>query len=238
MQITGATTEETPSRLALFVQALRTDGRAVVSPEPLPAGGSEILPLLQEMERTARRELLGDTAPSFLPTVGVWAAQLFYQLCQFVVCREIGASQIAAACRTSCPAQRSPETDWSADLFFQHLPQLFRWARQLSNADPLLDHLNRLAHDWPLSSVGIPGLTQVNIQSFATHPALRRLYADRILAAKDLSRLGEAEIDDLLRADIGIFPDLAPAMAAQLFPTCAPGFSSEPKSEPTLRHAD
>jgi hypothetical protein len=143
---------------------------------------------------------------------------LFYRLCQFTVCRDIGAEQIAAVCREPCPAARSPETDWSVDLTLRHLPEIFQLARHLSEGDPLVQELKRLASAWPLSSVGIVGLENLSLDSFIGHPVLRRLYADRIVAAEDVSRLNDSRINDLLRADLGIHHELAPALASKLHP--------------------
>ena len=77
--------------------------------------------------------------------------------------------------------------------------------------------MKRIAGNWPLSSVGIEGLE--NLQIDFKHPGLRRLYADRIVTTGDKSRLGDARLDDLLRADLGFHRELAPAIAAQLFET-------------------
>jgi hypothetical protein len=133
------------------------------------------------------------------------------------VCRDIPAEQINATCSIPCPEPRSPETDWSADLTLRHLPRLFQLAHHLSHADPLVQQIRQIAADWPLSSVGIAGLEKLRLDSFVNHPGLRRLYADRIVAAGDVSRLGDPLIANLLRADLGIHRELAPAIAARLF---------------------
>jgi hypothetical protein len=142
------------------------------------------------------------------------------------------------------------------DLTLRHLPKLFQWARHLSNADPLVEQIKKIAVAWPLSSAGTPGLatpesregfgarekiassplpsppregrekTQwpnlsaaLKLDSFLGDPALRRLYADRVLACGDTSRLGDARLDDLLRGDLGIHRDLAPEIAGKLLAT-------------------
>jgi hypothetical protein len=119
----------------------------------------------------------------------------------------------------ACSEPRCPETDWSADLVFRHLPKLFELARHLSNGDPLVRQMKRVAADWPLSSVGIPGLENLQLGSFIGHAALSRIYADRIIAAGDITRLGDPQVDDLLRADLGFHRELAPAIANKLFNT-------------------
>jgi hypothetical protein len=83
--------------------------------------------------------------------------------------------------------------------------------------------MKQLAKTWPLSSVGIPGLEKVEVETFVDDPALRRLYADRIITAADTSRLGHPQVDDLLRADLGVHRDLAPHIADKLFTTTHDG---------------
>jgi hypothetical protein len=218
MQQEGDPPSPSYSDLALFLQSLVNDGRAAVSPIPSNIDDADALPLLQQLDGFARDELALDL-PELSPQAALWAARLFHQLCRFVVCRDIPEAEIKAACNAPCPEPRSPETDWSADLTLRHLPKLFQFARHLSNADPLIEQMKKIAADWPLSSVGIEGLENLQIDSFVEHSALRRLYADRIVAAGDKSRLGDARLDDLLRADLGIHRELAPTIAAQLFET-------------------
>jgi hypothetical protein len=192
-------------------------GRALISPGLLPDNDHDALRVLEEIA-ACDRDSLAFELPVFSAEAALWSARLFYQLCQFVALRDIGEDKISAACAVACPAARSPSTDWSVDLVLRHLPRLFQIARVLSNADPLVKHLKRISQCWPLSSVGIPSLGELNLDSFVAHPGLRRLYADRVQAAKDASRLGDARVDDVLRADIGIHRDLAPFLAARLFP--------------------
>jgi MoxR-vWA-beta-propeller ternary system protein len=206
------------SDVALLVRSLADDGRAVVSLQPSQVADTDTAPLLRQLDTLAREELALDL-PDFSPDVALWAARLFYQLSRFVVCRDISEEQIKATCDARCPKSRGPETDWSADLTLRHLPNLFRLARHLSNADPLVGEMKKIAANWPLSSVGIDGLDALNIDSFVNHPGLRRLYADRIISAGDTSRLGDSRLGNLLRADLGVYRELAPAIAAKIFET-------------------
>ena len=202
--------------LVVFIKSLLTDGRAIVSASPLDSKNEGILPLLLTIDETCRAES-GDDAPAFSETAARWSARMFYQLCQFVVCRDIGEEKIAEACAVACPGARESETDWSVDLIFHNLPGLYQLARHLSNSDPLVQQIKRLGQTWPLSSVGMPDLNELQLGSFIGHAQLRRLYADRIIAANDVSRLGDSRVDELLRADLGIHHGLAPGVAAKLF---------------------
>ena len=203
--------------LAGFLKLLAEEGRAVVAPVPFPDGGDvEALAVLRAVDELARNELALD-APPFSEGAALWAARLFHQLCLFTVCRDISAESIATACSTPCPVSRGPDVDWSVDLTLRHLPRLFQMARHLSNADPLVQQMKQIAAAWPLSSAGITGLENLPLDSFIAQPALRRLYADRVIASGDVSRLGDGRFDDLLRADLGMHRELAPVVSATLF---------------------
>ena len=217
MEEGGHSSSGSYSDLALFIQSLVNEGCPVVSAQTSAIDDVDALPLLQQLDAVARQELALEL-PAFSPAAALWAARLFHQLCRFVVCREICEDEIKAAC-IPWPGSRGPESDWSADLTLRHLPNLFRLARHLSNADPLVEEIKRIAGEWPLSSVGMSGLEKIKPDSFTAHPGLRRLYADRIIAAGDKSRLGDAPTDNLLRADLGVHRDLAPHLAASLFET-------------------
>jgi hypothetical protein len=215
MENTGPTLAEAGPNLGSFIRGLTNDGRIVVSAEPMSSPDESVLAALVELNERAEAELAG-RAPGFSSEAALWAANLLYQICQFIVCREIGEAQIAAAFAQECPVSRGPETDWSVDLLLRHLPALFRLSRQLSNGDPLIEELKKLAIAWPLSSVGIAELTGLHLDTFIDNPAMARLYADRIVAAGDLSRLGDERVDELLRMDLGIHHELAPEIAKRI----------------------
>jgi hypothetical protein len=207
---------ETISEQASFIETLMRDGQAVVSPKALDQPPADIAPRLAELDSLARTEAALDLPELSMPAC-IWAATLFYQLCQFVTCRDISEEVIRAACKASCPAQREPATDWSVDLLFRHLPRLFDTARHLSNGDPLVEEIRRLGREWPLSSVGLPGIDQTNLESFIGHSGLKRIYVDRIIATEDLGRLGDARVDAQIRADLGARTELAPSLAKRLY---------------------
>jgi hypothetical protein len=218
MQIQQATQPDPISDLAFFLKSLGEEGRAVISGQPLAGVCHDAVDVLRQMDELSRNELALEL-PAFSPEAALWGARLFYQLCGFVVCRDIGEEQIQAVCAVPCPEPRRPQSDWSVDLTLRHLPKLFKLATQLSNADPLIVQMKQVAAAWPMSSVGIAALGNVSIESFAADVALRRLYADRIIAMADSARLGDQRVDDLLRADLGAHHDLAPMIAAKLFET-------------------
>jgi hypothetical protein len=215
MQAVGEIGPGEASCLALFIQNLVNEGRAVVFSQPLEPVNDATISLLEALDKSCRAEAALDL-PEFSGSVALWAATLLYQLCQFTACRDIGEEQIHRACSIPCPEGPNPSSHWSADLTFRHLPRLFQMARHLSNADPLLAEMKRLAAEWPLSSVGMTDLAGLKLDPILHDPALKRLYADRIITAADVARLEEPGIRELLRQDLGIHPQLSPLLAEKL----------------------
>jgi hypothetical protein len=218
---------ETISDLASFLETLMRDGQAVVSARAADSPDDAAIRGLNELDLLARTEAAVDLPELSIPAAS-WALTLFYQLCQFVTCRDLSEQIIHAACRTPCPDHRGPACDWSVDLLFRHLPHVFATARHLSNGDPLVEEIRRLGRDWPFSSVGLLGMANINIESFAGHAGLMRMYVDRILAVQDTSRLGDARIDEQIRADLGARNALAPSLAKFLFPDGRTSLTNHP----------
>ena len=74
-----------------------------------------------------------------------------------LVFRDEPAAAIAEALGPPCPAPITPSTHYSVDLVFRFLPEVVIFARSAAAHDPLVEHLERFAREWPLSSVGMPG---------------------------------------------------------------------------------
>lgn len=218
MQHRGENARGSVSDLALCLQSLADEGRVAVCARASGIEDSDAVPLLEKLDACAREGLSLDLPP-FSVSAALWGARLFHQLCRFVICREIPEDQVSVACATPCPEPRCAQTDWSVDLTLRHLPRLFQLARHLSSADPLVGQMKVIGATWPFSSVGIPGLEKLGLDSFITDNALRRLYADRIIACADTTRLGNSQVDDLLRADLQVHRDLSPLIADKLFTT-------------------
>ena len=217
MEDRGAETPQAVSNLALFLRTLMDEGRPAIATQPSANDDTDAMPLLEQMDSLAR-EALALEFPPFSPKAALWSARLMFQLCRFVVCREIPEEQIQTECAVACPEPRNPSTDWSVDLCLHHLPNLFRLARHLSNADPLVAQMKAIGAAWPLSSIGMPSSDAPDLSTFIHDPGLRRLYGDRVIAAGDVSRLAEPRVADLISADLGLHRELAPAFAAKLSP--------------------
>lgn len=173
--------------------------------------------VLMEAERQYRRELPGAPPPLEIESAR-WAAVAFFRACQFVVFRDLGEDQIDQALQLDCPAGDSPETHYSVDLTFRYLPDLLRLASRPSEGDPLVHRLRGWAARWPLSSVGIANVGPTSVGAIVGHPGLLSLYADRVLARCDASRLRNPRVRECVRELLGAFHELAPSLAAALEP--------------------
>jgi hypothetical protein len=202
-----------------FLQELFDHGRVSV---PLPGRPFEPLgegtEVLGAFARSARQEL-----PAGLPEVdfgvAAWAAERLAEICRLTIARAAGPDEFAPAFSVPCPVGESPATHFSADLFLRHLPLLSSFTERLAPDDPLLAEIAHFAAAWPLSSVGmkLPGPPEPGrIATLAASPALLRVYADRIVAAADVSRLAVPQVSRAVREALGAHPELSPAIARAL----------------------
>lgn len=203
--------------LLSFLNALFAEGRVRV-----PSWGE-----IDAQELCAAERLLAEIEgqhrpawPGSPPRLAVeparWAAVLFFRACQFVAFRDLGEQAIQQTFQPECPGEDSAATHYSVDLTFRYLPDLLRLARTPAEGDPLIEHLRHWADRWPLSSVGIAGAQPVNVDAVVDHPSLLGMYADRIIARGDLSRLGDLRVRQRVAESLGGFPELAPPVAAAL----------------------
>jgi len=214
------TTDET---LAAFLDGLRETGVVQAGAGELEGKpGAKTQAALEHLDAAAR-SAAGLTLPDLDIKAGIWAASLFHEACRLMVLRDLGAEEVTRRLAPSCPVGKSAAVIWSVDLTFNNLPALWRYGRQLASGDPLVDRLKQLARDWPFSSVGIALSPPVDPGAEVLgHPGLRRVYADRVAAEPSLDRLGTLEIDRLLRADLGAYPDLKLPLASALGATTSP----------------
>lgn len=204
-----------------FFRALIEHGRVRVDPPELggqsqliaDAESAETGQALAEWEVANRLDFPGE-APPLSPAGARWALAQLHAACRFAVYRDVESSQIEEALNIPCPSAAVESQHYSVDLLFRFLPDLYRLTKSASQDDPLCTHLRRWAVEWPLSSVGMPGLEAVDPSAVVEHAGLLRLYVDRIIARRDVSRLGNPRVCAAVRAAIGDFDDLAPQIAA------------------------
>lgn len=201
--------------LSDFLTELSKEGVAVVVTDAEISPGADWQHVIRHWDAQHRAELAFDPPALSLPAAE-WAALRLYRGCQALVCRDMPPQDVNRFLTVPCPEPHSPSADYSVDLVFRFLPDLIHLARRIEQNDPLIVELLALAKAWPLSSVGIEGVGEVDPESFLQNPSLRQLYADRILATGDTSRLHHAVVRSAVRIALGAFPDLAPAVDAAL----------------------
>jgi hypothetical protein len=163
---------------------------------------------LLRFEESYRLQLPGPT-PSVSPAAVRWAAGMFLRAAQFVAFRQLGEELLNQDLARPCPGKRDAATDYSVDLAFRFLPDLFRLTRAASESDPLLKVLERWAGDWPLSSVGMPIDPEAapTTQYLMSDDTLKKVYADRILARQDRNHLRDDGVRTAVREWIGYYPE-------------------------------
>ncbi len=203
--------------LAEFLTRFQDTGEIrFTSPDPVsldPGEEADAIQQLIAMDERRRLEMAHEPPP-FRTEPGIWAARLTYRICQCLVYREIPAERIQVDLQEACPGDPGPARSYSVDLTLFRLPELLQRAASIASADPLLIQLQRLAWEWPLSSVGIPvevveGGPEPDLSSIVDQPALLQLYADRVIASQDRTRLHHPAIAAAVRNSVGMHPELA-----------------------------
>ena len=208
-----------------FVTALRgllEEGRVVLK-TPLVPAAAELRAaegLLIEFEQRFRLEMPGE-APAFSLSAALWGAEMTYFACQCLAFHEIDEAELNDRLSQPFVGSRDAPVHYSVDLTFRMLPDLYHRARSASRNDPLVNRLLEWADAWPLSSVGISettaehaGADRKQIETILEYSSLRTLYIDRIIARKDLSRLSDPRVRELVTAAIGLHEQLAPELLA------------------------
>ena len=212
------TQDTTPNGLAGFIAQLIEHGRAQIRSSALDQGAPAPEDELTRADALAREELLQE-APKLDLAAAQWAALSLYECTRSIVDRKVGTDELKATIRAPFSSPRNASIHWSVDLFFRHLPKIIGLASKVSRQDPIIDLLQQLGSEWPLSSVGMtcaPG--PLELSRILDQEALRRLYLDRILTTGDRSRLNDPRVVAHLRSDLGGHPELSPRLQALLFP--------------------
>lgn len=208
-----------------FLISLFDNGRVRVTPprveeaRALAAGASDAanktIQVLADCGTALAAEFPGEP-PEFNPQAAFWGANVVYRSAQLAVYRGLGAEAVAAALSDPPPPNDRPETVWSVDVTLRFLPDLYRLAAGLATDDPLAVELMALAGRWPLSSVGLKNVeVDTTKHTWLDHDGLRRLYVDRVIAARDRPRCQDPRVAAAVREAVGAFPELAPEMAEE-----------------------
>jgi hypothetical protein len=175
-----------------------------------------------EVERTLAdfelryRNVLPGTPPSIDLPAARYGATMLYQACRFLAHPNLGIGDLECAFGVVPPESMGPSVHYSVDLSLRFLPDVCRMTREKGAEDPLCTELSKLANQWPLSSVGIPGVTNVVVDAFVSDRCMRRLYVDRVIRCSDLFRLQDRRVQEEVVEALGAFPELAPPIVQAL----------------------
>ena len=202
--------------LTAFLNELLTGGRVrvAVAGDIADSDGLEAEQILADFERQYRLDLPGEPPPLSAPAA-VWAATMLCEACRFVAFRDLGQEAMGVLVQRPNLSADPPSLHYSVDLTFRFLPDVIKQAQTASGQDPLVEHLLQLARQWPLSSVGVAGVADVNVDAVVGHPCLLRMYADRIIATRDWTRLIAPRVREAVQCAVGLFPELAPGFPAE-----------------------
>lgn len=212
-------TSSASSAAAAFLRELFATGEVRV---PAYAAGdwefdADASAALLEWDIAARAELAGEP-PALDIAAASWAARQLFKACQCLVDRDVDAAVVREGLALACPSAPNPSTVYSVDLVFRFLPDLLVLSRRHAPQDALTEILETWAREWPLSSPGERLAGEVSLDGFIQHPALRRLYVDRITALIAKDRLNHADVRRWLTADLAAYPSLAPLLFDALQP--------------------
>ncbi len=199
--------------LLRFTESLWAGGDLVLvtNLRPSPDETAEAMGELRKLEAVYRLGL-PDGCPEMQDAAAVWALTRLYRACQYLVFRELPEDQLRVELGGPFPGARDSSACYSVDLSFRFLPEIIRLSRSSGISNVMLESLREWATAWPLSSVGIPDLVPGPLEPIWGNSSLLILYVDRIVASNDLSRLADARIADAVRAALGGFRDLSPAL--------------------------
>lgn len=192
-----------------FVTDLLSTGRVRLKSDQAatPDESTAALNVLLQRESEYRVELPG-MPPDVDARAAAWGLATMYQLCQFHVYRHLGSDVVeqrfAAALQSDLPG-----VHYSVDLALRFLPDIAHLTGHSSPEDPLSAVVQRLASDWPLSSVGIPDIAPRDLEPILADDCLRRMYVDRVIDRRDLARCEHPLVQAEIRRVAGAFPDLA-----------------------------
>lgn len=205
--------------LHAFLMKLQESGQVQVANVGRAAGEelAGVDPFLEAFDRDARLEWPG-RPPALDLDAARWASVMLYRACQFLACRNVPADLVMNTLSLTCPSPPSPSAAYSADLCLRFIPDVFDIAYGMAPNDTLVTSLRMLGIAWPLSSVGMSKLDdlELDLEMFWENRCLRQLYIDRIIARNDVTRLNVACVRLAVQQALGDQGERAPAIARAL----------------------
>lgn len=166
---------------AHFFQVLLRDGSAHLreAPDPDPTSDADVAKVLRGAFADYCLEIAGPPLAFDEPTA-LGAASVVEQACWALVSQGLPVNELEKRLRMPAPP-RTAAQHLCSDLLLRYLPQIYRRARARDEADPLIQILERVLRQWPLSGV-LAGLEDgpETAVDFGGHAGLMMLYAERL----------------------------------------------------------
>jgi hypothetical protein len=108
--------------------------------------------------------------------------------------------------RVSLPLE-TPSAHFSSDLCLQHLPAIRELIIRIADGDPLLQLVDILGLQTPLSSVGLTLKESPNLNVINQHPGLAQFHAERVVRLSDRTRAAAPLVSKIIQAMAGAHRD-------------------------------
>lgn len=145
------------------------------------------------------------TAPPFNAAAALWAAKTTYTFGQLILYREhteIILPQLLPAYEGTLDAG----SILSADLCLRFLPELIPVIRNIDSEDSLLQLLKDLLKQWQYSAIGYEvNATNADLFAVTENDCLLQLYADRVIAKKDMQKAMQPVVLQKIKASLGLY---------------------------------
>ncbi|MFK7776023.1 MAG: hypothetical protein AB8F94_28120 [Saprospiraceae bacterium] len=163
--------------------------------------------LFLEKEYQAESSEFPFVSPEFHPQAALWAAEISYYACQFILFRENDEAKM----EDFFPAfqfEVSPSTILSVDLCFRFIPDMLRQLSLIDSEDSLIAILEKYLKTWHFSGINYSlNLKDLDLNIIFTDPCLQQLYLNRITTYKNIHLAKSPKINQLLKANFGIFEE-------------------------------
>lgn len=145
--------------------------------------------------------------PDFHPQAALWAAETVYYAGQFILFRENDAAKMEDYF-LDFPFEISPATILSVDLCFRFIPDMLKQLSLIDSDDLLIPILEKHLKVWHFSGVNYPlKIGENDWEIIFSNPCLQQLYLNRITTYKNIQLAKLSKINQLLKANFGIFED-------------------------------
>ena len=191
-------------QLSGFIQDLIHHGNVTVATKLLPFSREDIdnsVIALKNFYDNDVLELPGK-APEFNAEAAIWGAIYLYRTIQLIMLRDLADEAVTTHLK-SFPATITPEVSYSADLCFRYLPGVLLMAKGLAPDDILVKSIKQTGVDWPFSSINMDLEFTVDARRILQHTSLKYAYIDRIIEARDIKRVNNHQLVELIHEALG-----------------------------------